>query len=126
MKLINLQDLSNFLGIKTSKARNMVHRGELPVYRIGRLLRFNLDEIMEILQKNKEIKTNPAPVGLQLRDLDLSVRAENCLHNAEITTVNQLLTKTDNMLLAVKNFGKQTLKEIDIALENFDLIRKKF
>jgi DNA-directed RNA polymerase subunit alpha len=42
----------------------------------------------------------------------LSVRAANCLNNANITTVGQLAMKTEQEMLKYRNFGKKSLNEI--------------
>lgn len=53
------------------------------------------------------------PVG----SLELSVRAKNCLNNAEIHVVGQLVEKTEDELLKFRNFGKKSLDEIKTSLE---------
>jgi DNA-directed RNA polymerase subunit alpha len=47
-----------------------------------------------------------------VRDLELSVRATNCLESEGITTVRDLVIRTDEELLEVRNFGETTLKEV--------------
>jgi len=47
-----------------------------------------------------------------LAELALSVRAMNCLENEHITTVRDLVTKTEDTLLEVRNFGETTLNEV--------------
>ncbi len=54
-------------------------------------------------------------------DLELSVRASNCLKNAEIKTVGDLIQKTENELLKTKNFGRKSLNEIKTVLSNMGL-----
>src|SRR5207244_12929519 len=46
-----------------------------------------------------------------IEELDLSVRAVNCLKANEIQTVGQLLQKRDEELLALRNFGRKSLGE---------------
>ena len=53
-------------------------------------------------------KINDTPI----EELDLSVRAFNCLKANDITTVGQLLTKKEDELLSLRNFGKKSLDEI--------------
>lgn len=45
-------------------------------------------------------------------DLELSVRATNCLHGAQIVTVGELVQRSENDMLKTKNFGKKSLDEI--------------
>jgi len=58
-----------------------------------------------------------AKLALSINDLDLSVRAKNCLIRAEIQTVGELISKEEGELLAYKNFGKNSLDEIKTKLE---------
>jgi DNA-directed RNA polymerase subunit alpha len=54
-------------------------------------------------------------------DLELSVRAKNCLNNAEINVVGQLVEKAEDELLKFRNFGKKSLDEIKSSLEGLGL-----
>jgi DNA-directed RNA polymerase subunit alpha len=45
-------------------------------------------------------------------DLELSVRSANCLKNAGITTIGELVQKTEAEMLKTKNFGRKSLNEI--------------
>jgi DNA-directed RNA polymerase subunit alpha len=51
-------------------------------------------------------------LGMSLAELELSVRATNCLESEGITTVRDLVIRTDEELLEVRNFGETTLKEV--------------
>lgn len=54
-------------------------------------------------------------------DLELSVRATNCLRSANITTVGELVQKTEADMLRTKNFGRKSLDEIKSVLLNMGL-----
>lgn len=56
-----------------------------------------------------------------VEDLELSVRAYNCLKNAGVNTVVDLVRKTENELLKTKNFGRRSLEEIKEVLKNMGL-----
>jgi DNA-directed RNA polymerase subunit alpha len=58
---------------------------------------------------------------MQVGDLDMSVRATNCLESANIRTVAELVQKTEAELLAVRSFGKTSLREVKRKLEEMDL-----
>jgi DNA-directed RNA polymerase subunit alpha len=60
-------------------------------------------------------------MGMPISELDLSVRASNCLETANIATVGDLVTKTEEQLLDIKNFGKTTLKEVKKKLAQLNL-----
>ena len=49
---------------------------------------------------------------MSVNEIELSVRAANCLNNANITTVGQLAQKTEAEMLKDRNFGKKSLNEI--------------
>ncbi len=55
-------------------------------------------------------------LNMSLAELELSVRATNCLESEGITTVRDLVIRTDEELLEVRNFGETTLKEVKIKL----------
>ena len=49
---------------------------------------------------------------MSVNESELSVRAANCLNNANITTVGQLAMKTESEMLKYRNFGKKSLNDI--------------
>lgn len=53
--------------------------------------------------------------------LDLSVRAMNCLNNANIKLIGELCTKSETRMLKYRNFGKKSLDEIKLKLESMNL-----
>jgi len=55
-------------------------------------------------------------LNLSLAELELSVRATNCLESEGITTVRDLVMRNDEELLEVRNFGETTLKEVKAKL----------
>ena len=56
-----------------------------------------------------------------VQELDLSVRANNCLESAKIATVRDLVEKTDGELLKVRSFGKTSLREVKRKLADMGL-----
>ena len=59
--------------------------------------------------------------GFELAELDLSVRATNCLESENITTVRDLVTRSEGQLLEVRNFGETTLHEVREKLADIGL-----
>src|ERR1051325_3215532 len=55
-------------------------------------------------------------LNMSLAELELSVRATNCLESEGITTVRDLVNRSDEELLEVRNFGETTLKEVKTKL----------
>jgi DNA-directed RNA polymerase subunit alpha len=60
-------------------------------------------------------------LNMTIQELDLSVRANNCLESAKITTVRDLVRKTDGELLKVRSFGKTSLREVKRKLADLGL-----
>jgi len=60
-------------------------------------------------------------LNMPIDELDLTVRAHNCLESANITTVGDLVSKDEPELLAVRSFGKTSLREVKRKLEELDL-----
>ena len=56
-------------------------------------------------------------LNMSLAELDLSVRATNCLETEGITTVRELVLRSPEELLEVRNFGETTLREVKSKLE---------
>ncbi|MBM4396901.1 MAG: DNA-directed RNA polymerase subunit alpha [Deltaproteobacteria bacterium] len=56
-----------------------------------------------------------------VEELDLSVRAQNCLQNAGIKHVGELVQKTEQDMLKTRNFGRKSLKEIKDVLQDLGL-----
>lgn len=57
-------------------------------------------------------KTADPKIDTPISELDLSVRASNCLDAANIKTIGDLISLTEEELLEIRNFGKTTLKEV--------------
>nr|WP_236027845.1 DNA-directed RNA polymerase subunit alpha [Candidatus Methylacidithermus pantelleriae] len=60
-------------------------------------------------------------LNMSVNEIELSVRAANCLNNANITTVGQLAMKTEAEMLKYRNFGKKSLNEIKEKLAQLGL-----
>lgn len=60
-------------------------------------------------------------LNMPISDLDLSVRASNCLESARIVSVADLVTKTEQDLLKVRSFGRTSLREVKKKLEDLNL-----
>ena len=60
-------------------------------------------------------------LNMSVNEIELSVRAANCLNNANITSVGQLAMKTEAEMLKYRNFGKKSLNEIKDKLSELGL-----
>jgi DNA-directed RNA polymerase subunit alpha len=76
----------------------------------------------EILEKNKDKQD---VLRLPVSQLELSARPRACLEKAHITTIGELISKTPEELLSVKNFGQVSLNEIRQKLAKYGLSLKE-
>ena len=73
----------------------------------------NAVEFEETVDKQDDEKMKLRKLlNMSVNEIELSVRAANCLNNANITTVGQLAVKTESEMLKYRNFGKKSLNEI--------------
>ncbi|MGD0350661.1 MAG: DNA-directed RNA polymerase subunit alpha [Verrucomicrobiota bacterium] len=82
----------------------------------------NAVEFEEAADKQDEEKMKMKKLlNMSVNEIELSVRAANCLNNANITTVGQLAMKTEQEMLKYRNFGKKSLNEIKEKLAGLGL-----
>ncbi|MDH4076942.1 MAG: DNA-directed RNA polymerase subunit alpha [Acidimicrobiia bacterium] len=91
----------------------------------GATLRSLMQLIEEMSEEPEGLTLGEAPAAasgspdldLPIEDLDLSERPRNCLKRAQVNTIGELLTKTDDDLLAITNFGQKSLDEVIAKLD---------
>ena len=87
------------------------------------ILKHHLDVFDRVSEEHFEFESRQSEVSeeqnklrkllnMSVNEIELSVRAANCLNNANITTVGQLAMKTEQEMLKYRNFGKKSLNEI--------------
>src|SRR5213082_379908 len=82
----------------------------------------NAVEFEEVVDKQDEEKTKLKKLlNMSVNEIELSVRAANCLNNANITSVGQLAMKSESEMLKYRNFGKKSLNEIKDKLQALGL-----
>ena len=59
--------------------------------------------------------------GMTIEDLDLSVRSYNCLKRAGINTLAELVQKSEEDMMKVRNLGRKSLEEVKKKLVELDL-----
>ena len=85
----------------------------------------NFDEAQEV--RKLDVQERPSTPSLNenlyksVDSLELSVRAANCLENANIKFIGELVTKTEAEMLKTKNFGRKSLNEIKDILSEMGL-----
>jgi DNA-directed RNA polymerase subunit alpha len=112
---------------------------EMALVEAAKILRKHLNPFVQYFELGSETASDDAIAGLReatkatidpdlqqkmsmtVQELDLSVRANNCLESAKIQTVRDLVKKTDQDLLKVRSFGKTSLREVKRRLADMGL-----
>jgi len=83
----------------------------------------NFDESRIKDEPEEEIEEEPLNENLyrSVSELELSVRSINCLQNAKIETIGDLVQKSEQAMLKTKNFGRKSLNEIKVILTEMGL-----
>ena len=83
----------------------------------------NFDESAIVIEHEEEDDDEPLNENLyrSVSELELSVRSINCLQNAKIETIGDLVQKTEAEMLKTKNFGRKSLNEIKSILSGMGL-----
>ena len=87
----------------------------------------NLNEIADetgLMISNTE-DPNLKILETSIDDLDFSVRAYNCLKRANILTLNDLVEKSENEMMKIRNLGKKSLKEVLYKVKDMGLSFRK-
>ena len=119
---------------------NGVVTPEMALVEAAKILRKHLNPFITYREPGPEVSPDTAlqgmadqigygPVDLELEEtlnrslaeLNLSVRATNCLESEGITTVRDLVGRSEDELLTVRNFGETTLDEVQERLESLNL-----
>lgn len=96
------------------------------------ILRHHLDVFSEVSEEQIEFESETREISeeqnrlrkllnMSVNEIELSVRAANCLNNANITTVGELAIKSEQEMLKYRNFGKKSLNEIKAKMEQLGL-----
>lgn len=123
--------------------RRMKHPSRLDVLKYGKELIEEQDDIEELTRQLKRKKRFLEQMNVELdenikkiigevsfskpiKELDLSIRSLNCLRRADINTLDDLLNKTEEDMMKVRNLGRKSLKEIIKVLDDMDLHLKDY
>lgn len=79
----------------------------------------HVNEVEIMVEKEEDTKEKILETAIE--ELDLSVRSYNCLKRAGINTVDELIKKTPEDMLKVRNLGKKSLEEVQNKLGNLGL-----
>jgi DNA-directed RNA polymerase subunit alpha len=99
-----------------SQAANLLIEHLVPIASLS-----GIPTVITQSQQEVESKEEIQTPNISIEDLELSVRAFNCLKRANINSIAELLTKSENDLLNIKNFGKKSSDEVIERLHAFGL-----
>ncbi|HPO93395.1 MAG TPA: DNA-directed RNA polymerase subunit alpha [Phycisphaerales bacterium] len=106
---------------------------EMALVEGAKILRKHLNPFVQYFELGSELVSETAAatagvddelirkLNMPLSELDLSVRASNCLESARIQTVGELVSKTDSDLLKLRSFGRTSLREVKKKLNDIGL-----
>lgn len=112
---------------------------EMAVVEAAKILRKHLNPFVQYFELGTDVATEDATSGLReaarpmvdpeleqklnmtVQELDLSVRANNCLESAKINSVRDLVERPESDLLKVRSFGKTSLREVKRRLADMGL-----
>lgn len=106
---------------------------EMAIVEAAKILRKHLNPFVQYFEAGRERVSDQAAaaasvddelirkLNMPIADLELSVRASNCLESAKINTVAELVSKTESELLKVRSFGKTSLREVKKKLQDIGL-----
>ncbi len=106
---------------------------EMALVESAKILRKHLNPFVQYVELGPQIHALPrtgsgaidpameAKLSLSLAELKLSVRASNCLESENINTVRDLVQRSEDQLLEVRNFGETTLNEVREKLNELGL-----
>lgn len=96
------------------------HSAKVLSHQLVGLINFEEEPEEEVVEVEEESKINEH-LFRSVDELELSVRSNNCLKNADIRTIGELVQKTDAEMLKTRNFGKKSLNEIKAILAEMGL-----
>ncbi len=106
---------------------------EMALVEAGKILRKHLNPFVQYFELGSQTASENASaaaradeevirkLNMPVTELDLSVRASNCLESAKMATVADVVTHTDVDLLKVRSFGKTSLREVKRKLSDMGL-----
>ena len=107
---------------------------EMAMVEAAKILRKHLNPFVQYFELGEEILDTGAAeaesevdaelqrkLSMSIHELELSVRANNCLDSANVGTVAELVTRTEGELLKIRSFGKTSLREVKRKLADLGL-----
>lgn len=88
----------------------------------GKICLFETEpEYIRDVELDPDLEEKERILSMSVKEIELTVRAANCLAAAEIETIGELVSKSEAEMLKFRNFGKKSLEEIVHRLKKYDL-----
>ena len=99
----------------------------------AKIMNRHLDLFIDLTEKTEEIEIPSEENGgcknkvmdMTIEELDLSVRSYNCLKRAGINTVEELIRRTEDEMMKVRNLGRKSLEEVQHKLQELNVKLRK-
>lgn len=119
---LNLEIWSNGsidVNVALSQAANILIEHFMQIAAITGTPVVSMPQVAAVIEE--EVVADTSAPTISIEDLELSVRAYNCLKRASINNMAELLKKSEHDLLNIKNFGKKSSDEVIEKLHQFGL-----
>ena len=110
--------------IKANEAVSMSAKVLIEHFELFLDLADGVSEVESIMSEKKDTEKEKV-LDLTIDELDLSVRSFNCLKRAGINTVEDLINKSEEDMMKVRNLGRKSLEEVIAKLDSFGFTLKK-
>lgn len=133
LKKMNINTLGDLLRISEAELLAYKNFGETSLNEIKAMLAQKGLQLGQHLDPNRTrpefrrapVQGNPEQLSRPVAELELSVRSRKCLQRLNITTVGELCSRTEQELLATRNFGQTSLNEIKRRLGELGLTLRR-
>jgi DNA-directed RNA polymerase subunit alpha len=98
----------------------VAHAAKMLQQQLGIFVNFEEEPAPTVGEERRELSHSEA-LYRPVDDLELSVRSANCLQNADIKYIGELVQRTEQEMLKTKNFGRKSLNEIKEFLQEMGL-----
>lgn len=112
------------LRMKNEYDRNYtdVHEENIKLHKENRELKEYIAKLPDEKKKQIDAMIDKSGVlSLPITELDLTVRTYNCMNNADVKTLGEIVSHTKSELMRFRNFGKKSLEELEDIVRKYDL-----
>jgi len=100
----------------------LLHSANISQRHLDIFMKFGTIEEEEVEEEKSDVDEGLLEkLRMNVSELDLSVRSANCLKEARLKTVGEVVGKTELEMLKYRNFGKKSLSEINVILQSMGL-----